>query len=69
MSQLTGKKFAQTSWSIEDIKELRPKWTDEQCAKFLEEHENGLQEAGVAAGWDIIHDALGYDPDEEDEGE
>ena len=45
-------------WQIQDIKTLRPEWTDEQCAEFLNEYGNLIQERSVEEGFEIIDACL-----------
>ena len=42
------------SWSAEDVKHLRPKWSDERCQDVLDRVFEGLEEAAVTAGWDVL---------------
>lgn len=42
------------SWSVEDVKHLRPKWSDERCQDVLDRVFEGLEEAAVTAGWDVL---------------
>jgi hypothetical protein len=51
-------KFAQVFWTAEDIHELRPDWTDEQCEEFLGKFEEELQDRMIEEGWETIEDAL-----------
>ncbi len=50
---------AKVSWTWEDINELKPNWSEEKCKNFLQEHENGIQEAMLEAGWFAIKLAVG----------
>lgn len=52
------KTYASTCWSIEDIKTLRPKWSDKKCQAFLEEHSDNISEQMVATGWLAIEALL-----------
>ena len=56
------KDYAVTRWIIDDIKAVRPLWTDEECENFLDVYENEIEESMIRAGWDMIHNLL----DEED---
>ena len=49
--------FAVVRWSVEDVQERKPSWSNETCQGWLKEHEGAIQEAMVSAGWDAI-DAL-----------
>ena len=39
--------FAQTRWSIDDIKELKPEWNDEKCRDLLERYADKITETMV----------------------
>ena len=54
-----GASKAKVTWSWEDINELKPNWSKEECKNFLQEHENGIQEAMLEAGWFAIKLAIG----------
>ena len=49
------KEFARVVWCWEDIKKVKPKWTKKQCEEWLEKHEEGLKEAMISTGWDLIY--------------
>lgn len=51
-------KFAEVVWRFEDVQELRPDWTKEQCEEWLGDNEKHIQEAMLSAGWDAISDLL-----------
>jgi len=42
------------SWSIEDVKSLRPKWTDEACEEVLDSAWSSLEEQAIVAGWEVL---------------
>ena len=46
--------FASVSWCVDDIKELRPDWSDNQCHSFLVDNGKYIQEAMVMAGWEAM---------------
>jgi hypothetical protein len=50
--------YAEVSWCAEDIKTLRPDWTDEQCVEFLEENEDAIQVGMIARGWYELEDII-----------
>lgn len=50
--------FAQVFWQVDDILDLRPDWTDEQCEEFLAKIEDELKERMIQEGWETIEDAL-----------
>ncbi len=51
-------RFAETGWTILDIRCLKGDWTEEQCAQFLALHEPGLKNAMVEAGYAYIERQL-----------
>ena len=54
--------YAVVAWQINDIKAVRPSWTDDECENFLDRYETDIEEKMIRAGWDMIHNLL----DEED---
>ena len=50
--------YASVSWCAEDIKTLRPDWTDERRAEFLEDSEDAMQSAMIEQGWAAIESLL-----------
>lgn len=53
------KKFAKVAWRIEDIKSLRPDWSDEQCREFLSDNQTNIIDEMVQSGWFYIEQTLG----------
>lgn len=45
-------------WTAEDIKTLRPNWTDEQCEEALQGMEKHLCDRSVEFGWAVIEELL-----------
>ena len=63
------KDFASVSWRIEDVQDLREDWSDEDCADFLEQNEDVIQQVMIQRGWEAIEDLLlNFDPSESEEG-
>jgi hypothetical protein len=60
-------RYAQVAWQIGDIKSLKPNWTDERCADFLQSNSKYIQDAMVEAGWYCIETFLPPKPREDDE--
>lgn len=58
-------RYAEVAWKIDDIKELKPDWSDEQCMDFLYQNEDLIQEAMIQRGWNAIEDLLSYEETEE----
>jgi hypothetical protein len=50
--------YASVSWCAEDIKKLRPDWSDEQCVEFLEENEDAIQVGMIERGWYELEDII-----------
>lgn len=48
------KSFAIVAWTVEDIKTLRPKWTEERCEAFLVANERHIQDGLIELGWEVI---------------
>lgn len=48
------KDFASAKWILDDIKTLRPDWTDEECENFLDKYEDDIAESMIRAGWETI---------------
>lgn len=59
-----SEKFAKVVWVAEDIKTLRPKWTNQKCEDWLESNERHIQNRLVEFGWGVIEDLLGSDQGE-----
>ena len=47
------------SWSIEEVREIRPDLTDEQCRKVLRKVKDG-HDANLGISWDIL-ETVSYD--------
>lgn len=56
----TGR-HAEVSWCAEDIKTLRPDWSDKKCNEFLMDNEDDIQCAMIERGWDAISDLLRWE--------
>ena len=54
--------FAETCWSIDDVRRFRPDISDEDARQFLEEHAGLIQDAMVEAGWEAIETLLEEQP-------
>ena len=46
------------AWTVDDIKKLRPDWTEDQCADFLDRIEDILRDRSIEFGWTIIESEL-----------
>ncbi|MEZ4553726.1 MAG: hypothetical protein R3B59_07440 [Dehalococcoidia bacterium] len=49
--------FAETCWSVDDVRSRRPEWTEERAREWLLRCSGLIQDAMVEAGWGAI-DAL-----------
>lgn len=58
-----SREYAEISWRIEDIQELRPNWTEAKCAEFLEQNEEDLIETMMSSGYDAITYILASEDD------
>jgi hypothetical protein len=58
MGQLLRSEHAVVAWRAEDVKTLRPEWTDDECNDFLMRNEEDIQCAMIERGWDAIRDLL-----------
>lgn len=56
--------YAEVRWSTEDIKELKPEWTDEQALDFLVKHEDDIQVAMMNRGRAMIEFLLNHEEKE-----
>lgn len=53
--------FAETCWSIDDVRGLRSGWTDSAAREFLRQRAGLIQDAMVEAGWIAIEALLDED--------
>ena len=51
-------KFAECVWTVNDIKTLRPKWSNKKCEQFLIENEKAIQDEIIQHGWRVIESLL-----------
>lgn len=59
MKNKKQKSYAEISWAIEDIKSVRPKWTDARCRKWLEDNASHLADSMCEQGWFYIEENIG----------
>ena len=52
-SQLLKQGYIVVLWHINDVKELRPDLSDEQCRKVLQQCEHD-HDANIGINWDVI---------------
>ncbi|MGE3857450.1 MAG: hypothetical protein AB7G21_10900 [Dehalococcoidia bacterium] len=57
--------YAETCWSVDDVLDVRPDFTEEQAREFLERRAGLILDAMVEAGWAAIETLL----EEEDEAD
>lgn len=46
--------YAAISWTIDDIKTIKPEWTPEECNSFLFDNEDAIRESATQSGWETI---------------
>ena len=46
--------FAGVVWTVEDIKDRMPEWSDERCKKFLDDNEDSIQQEMIEAAGCLI---------------
>lgn len=63
MGAMTGT-YAEVAWSVSDVQDLKPEWTNEQAIDFLSRNESDIQEAMIQRGWNAIEDLLHYEEKE-----
>jgi hypothetical protein len=49
-------------WTVGDIQSLRPNWTKEECANWLQMNWKHIQDRSIELGWEVIEALL---PEEE----
>jgi|LauGreDrversion4_2_1035121.scaffolds.fasta_scaffold3784550_1 hypothetical protein len=47
-------KYCNVCWTVEDIKNLCPEWSDEQAEDFLSSNEEKISELMIERGWEIL---------------
>jgi hypothetical protein len=52
-------------WTIEDIKNVKPEWSDDKCEEFLSSIEDGLQDKCIEAGNNYIDWCIANEPDKQ----
>ena len=55
---MADKAFAEVSWRPLDLTELRPSWSMEQCASWLDDNDEYIKAAMVEAGFVAINAIL-----------
>lgn len=58
------KKYAQLSWSAEDVQAIREDWTLEQCEEALSNIQNRVRDRLCELGWDVLETLLPETADE-----
>ena len=54
MSEEKTEWWAVVRWSIEDIKKVKPKWTNQECHDFLQLNEKHMRDRMIETGWEVI---------------
>jgi hypothetical protein len=55
---MTTKTYAEVKWTVEDVLELKPEWTEKNAKAFLEHNEKYIQEGIIQCGWEVIESLL-----------
>jgi len=50
-------------WTAEDVKTLRPKWSDEKCADWLHDNRKVIEDRSIEMGWEVMKDAMEWHGD------
>lgn len=45
-------------WSLEDIKSLRPEWSNQECKEFIESKWESFKQESIRQGWEIWESLL-----------
>ena len=53
LPQASGSNYA-TLWSIDDLRSLRPAWSDEKLTEWMEASEGNLSDRQCEDGWETI---------------
>ena len=53
------------TWSVDDIKSIRPEWSDEECAEAARYVAKVLQDRSTEEGWQILEDLLCFKTQDE----
>ena len=61
------KKYAEMSWSVEDIASLKPEWSEKRAEEFLYNNQNRLRDRLIELGWEVMDDLIWFEEDERDE--
>lgn len=56
--QKEHKTFAEVSWTAEDIRTLRPRWSHKKAEEWLAANAKYIAEAMVQDGWQAIDELL-----------
>ncbi len=51
----------EVKWTIEDIKQRQPEWSDEKCWQFLDYVKTNVITAAESAGTNVIDRLIGKD--------
>lgn len=49
-------------WVPADVATLRPEWTEDQCAEWLDQNRKYLVDRSIEFGWDVMDSLVGRDP-------
>lgn len=57
--------FAQTQWSVDDVKSVRPHWTSSEAREWLQDNERTMRDRLVELGWEVMEALLPVGPESE----
>lgn len=64
MGQAKNEYAVTITWLPDDIKTLRPRWSNKRCRDFLARHAKTIQDRSIEMGWDVIETCLDWDKSE-----
>ncbi len=50
--------FATVTWTLNDIEDLRPNWSEQRCATFLKANEQRVVDLLIPRGWEILEELI-----------
>lgn len=54
------------TWTYEDIKSIRPNWSDDKCDEFLSSIAGDIEDRSIEVGWDVINMLADMEGDEDE---
>jgi hypothetical protein len=59
-----NKRFAKIAWTVDDILNLKPNWTEKQAEEWLASNEKYIQDRTIELGWEVIECLLPVNDEE-----